>query len=191
MMVSYELAEYLSVRKTISAPVSKVWSVFLDMNQWYTDYHWDWVSGPPYQGVGLQEGQVLKASPLYGAGLQDPTLFFFQEQVKVTPEAEIVVKITAADPASLSAEYATAVKDIVAFYHWEFIGARDSTTILVRSYCNLRTEKRPAESVLEDLTATFYRIWNKSLDKLETIVCDSSSRRTPNGAADAQSGPNH
>jgi len=28
---------------------------------------------PPYEGVGLQEGQVLRANPLYGVGLQDST----------------------------------------------------------------------------------------------------------------------
>jgi hypothetical protein len=85
MSISYELAEYLSLKRTIGAPVTKVWPVFLDMNRWYTDYHWDWISGPPYQGVGLQEGQVLKATPLYGVGMLDPTLYYLQEQVKVTP----------------------------------------------------------------------------------------------------------
>ena len=175
MTISYELAEYLSVRKTIGAPVRRVWPVFLDMNRWYTDYHWDWISGPPYQGVGLQEGQVLKASPLYGVGMQDPTLYYLQEQVKVTPETEIVVKLTAANPKSMSAEYATEVRDVVAFYHWDFVGAANSTTIIIRSYCNLRTDKRPAESVLADLTAMFHQSWNKCLDKLETIVRDSSA----------------
>ncbi len=41
MTISYELAEYLSLKKTIGAPVRRVWPVFLDMNRWYTDYHWD------------------------------------------------------------------------------------------------------------------------------------------------------
>jgi hypothetical protein len=176
MTISYELAEYLSVKRTIGAPVGRVWPVFLDMNRWYTDYHWDWVSGPPYEGVGLQEGQTLKASPLYGVGMQDPTLYFLQEQVKVTPETEIVVKLTAANPKSLSADYATEVRDVVAFYHWDFVGAGNSTTLIIRSYCNLRTAKRPAESVLADLTTLFHRSWNKYLDKLETIVCDSSAQ---------------
>ena len=180
MTISYELAEYLSVRKTIGAHVRNVWPVFLDMNRWYTDYHWDWISGPPYQNVGLQEGQVLKASPLYGVGMQDPTLYYLQEQVKVTPETEIVVKITAANPKSLSPDYATEVRDVVAFYHWDFVGAANSTTIIIRSYCNLRTDKRPAETVLADLTAAFHRSWNKSLNKLEAIVCDSSAQRTSN-----------
>jgi hypothetical protein len=58
MAQSYELAEYLVIERTIPAPLRKVWPVFLDMNRWYVDYHWDWISGPPYEGVGLQEGQV-------------------------------------------------------------------------------------------------------------------------------------
>jgi hypothetical protein len=53
MMPSYELAEYLLIERTIPAPVRHVWPVFLDMNRWYMDYHWDWISGPPYEGVGL------------------------------------------------------------------------------------------------------------------------------------------
>jgi hypothetical protein len=107
--------------------------------------------------------------------MQDPTLYYLQEQVKVTPETEIVVKLTAANPKSMSAEYATEVRDVVAFYHWDFVGAANSTTIIIRSYCNLRTDKRPAESVLADLTALFHQSWNKCLDKLETIVRDSSA----------------
>jgi hypothetical protein len=176
MNTSYELAEYLSVRETIGAPVERIWPVFLDMNQWYTDYHWDWISGPPYEGVGLQEGQVLKAVPLYGSGLQDPTLYYLQEQVKVTTETEIVVKLTAANPKSLSADYATEVHDVVAFYHWDFLKEGDSTTILIRSYCNLRTDKRPAEAILTDLTAAFHKSWNKSLNNLASIVCSSANR---------------
>ena len=178
MTTSYELAEYLSLKKTIGAPVGEVWPVFLDMNRWYTDYRWDWISGPPYQGVGLQEGQVLKASPLYGVGMQDPTLYYLQEQVKVTTETEIVVKITAANPVSLSADYATEVRDVVAFYHWDFVESGNSTTILIRSYCNLRTDKRPAETVLAALTTAFHQSWNKSLNTLETIVRDASAHRT-------------
>ena len=72
----YDLARYLEIQRRIPAPVRKVWPVFLDMNRWYVDYHWDWVSGPLYEGVGLQEGQILKATPLYGAALNDSTLFF-------------------------------------------------------------------------------------------------------------------
>jgi hypothetical protein len=173
MTISYELAEYLSVKKTIGAPIGRVWPVFLDMNQWYTDYHWDWISGPPYEGVGLQEGQVLKASPLYGVGMQDPTLYYLQEQIKVTTESEIVVKLTANDPGSMTADYGTEVHDMVAFYHWEFIGDGDSTMIIIRSYCNLRTEKRPSETILADLVLAFHRSWNKSLGNLERIVCES------------------
>jgi hypothetical protein len=110
--------------------------------------------------------------------MQDPTLYYLQEQVKVTTETEIVVKLTAANPKSMSPDYATEVRDIVAFYHWDFVGAGNSTTILIRSYSNLRTDKRPAEAVLADLTTAFHRSWNKSLNKLETIVCDSSAQRT-------------
>ena len=178
MTISYELAEYLSVKKTIGAPVGRVWPVFMDMNQWYTDYHWEWISGPPYEGVGLQEGQVLKASPLYGVGMQDPTLYYLQEQIKVTTESEIVVKLTAANPKSMSADYETEVRDVVAFYHWDFLKAGNSTTILIRSYCNLRTDKRPAEAILTDLTTAFHKSWNKSLNNLASIVGNSSANRT-------------
>ena len=72
---------------------------------------------------GLQEGQVLKATPLYGAALGDPTLFYYQEQLKVTTHSEIVVKLTADNPHSMSAEYGTTVRDLVAFYHWHFTEA--------------------------------------------------------------------
>ena len=178
MTKSYELAEYLSIERTIPAPVRRVWPVFLDMNRWYTDYHWEWVSGPPYEGVGLQEGQVLRANPLYGVGLEDSTLYYIQEQLKVTTDREIVVKLTAYDPKSVSAEYGTEVRDIVAFYHWQFIGTRDSTTIAIRSYSNIRTDKRPSEAVISDLTALFHRSWNKCLDNLEALVCGSSAGQT-------------
>lgn len=177
MTNTYELAEYLSLRKTIKAPIRKVWPTFLDMNQWYTDYHWDWYSGPPYAGVGLQEGQVLITRPLYGVGLQDPTLFYYQEQVKITAETEIVVKLTANDPRSMTADYGTEVQDMVAFYHWDFIGDGDSTIIVIRSYCNLRTDKRPSETILADLVLAFHRSWNKSLASLEGIVCESPAER--------------
>ena len=175
MTNSCELAEYLSLRRAIRAPVGNVWPVFLDMNRWYTDYHWDWISGPSYAGIGLQEGQVLKARPLYGVGLQDPTLFYYQEQVKVTTETEIVVKLTANDPKSMTADYGTEVRDMVAFYHWDFVGERDSTIISIRSYSNLRTDRRPSESLLADLVVAFHRSWNKSLANLEGIVCGSSA----------------
>jgi hypothetical protein len=177
MTNSYELAEYLSIERTIPAPVRRVWPVFLDMNRWYTDYHWEWVSGPPYEEVGLQEGQVLRANPLYGAGLEDSTLYYFQEQLKVTTDREIVVKLTAFDPKSLSAEYGTEVSDVVAFYHWQFIGAPDSTTIAIRSYCNIRTDKRPSEATIAHLTELFHRSWNKCLDNLEALVCGSAAEQ--------------
>ena len=148
-----------------------VWPAFLDMNQWYADYHWDWISGPPYDGVGLQEGQVLKATPLYGAGLEDPSLFYFQEQLKVTKESEIVVKLTANDAKSMSAEYGTEVRDLVAFYHWHFTELRGSTTIAIRSYSNIRTAKRPSETIITDLQAAFHRSWNKCLGNLAVLVC--------------------
>jgi hypothetical protein len=51
MTDSYELAEYIYTETTIPAPVRAVWPAFLDMNRWYTDYHWDWISGPPYDGT--------------------------------------------------------------------------------------------------------------------------------------------
>jgi len=44
---------------------------------------------------------------------------------------------------------------MVAFYHWDFIGERDSTIISIRSYSNLRTDRRPSETVLADLVVAF------------------------------------
>jgi hypothetical protein len=173
MTKSYELGEYLYTETTILAPVRTVWPAFLDMNRWYSDYHWDWVSGPPYDGVGLQEGQVLKAIPLYGVGLEDPSLFYYQEQLKVTKESEIVVKLTADNPQSMSAEYGTEVRDIVAFYHWHFTEVHGSTTIAIRSYSNLRTDKRPSETILTELISAFHRSWNKCLRNLQQLVCES------------------
>ena len=173
MINSYELAEYLSIERTIPAPVRTVWAVFFDMNRWYTDYHWDWISGPPYEGVGLQEGQVLRANPLYGAGLQDPTLYYLQEQLKVTTDAEIVVKITAAEPKAVSAEYGTEVRDVVAFYHWQFIDSDESTVLAIRSYSNIRTDKRPSETVIAGQMRLFHLSWNKALGNLEALVSRS------------------
>jgi hypothetical protein len=175
MTRSYELAEYLSLTRSIRAPVHEVWPVFLDMNRWYTDYHWDWISGPAYAGIGLQEGQVLKATPLYGVGLQDPSLFYYQEQIKVTSQLEIVVKLTANDPKSMTADYGTEVRDMVAFYHWDFVDERDSTTVVIRSYSNLRTDKRPDETLLADLIVAFHGSWSRSLATLEGIVCGASA----------------
>ena len=176
MTIPYELAEYLSVKKAIGAPVGKVWPVFLDMNRWYTDYHWDWISGPPYQGVGLQEGQVLKASPLYGVGIQDPTLYYLQEQVKVTAETEIVVKITAANPKSMSSDYATEVRDIVAFYHWDFLDNRGRTRIGIRSYSNIRMTEKPSARIIADLTHLFYRSWGNALNNLALLAASSAAQ---------------
>jgi hypothetical protein len=174
MTHSYELAEYLGIERTIPAPLRKVWPVFLDMNRWYTDYHWDWISGPPYEGVGLQDGQLLKATPLYGVALDDQALFYYQEQLKVTSHSEIVVKLTADDPKRMSAEYGTEVRDLVAFYHWHFTEAQNATLIAIRSYSNIRTEKRPSETIITDLVALFHRSWSKCLDNLAGLVCDSA-----------------
>ena len=127
--------------------------------------------------VGLQKGKFSKTSPLYGVGMQDPC-GYLQEQIKVTTESEIVVKFTAANPKSMSADYETEVRDVVAFYHWDFLKAGNSTTILIRSYCNLRTDKRPAEAILTDLTMAFHKSWNKSLNNLASIVGNSSANRT-------------
>jgi hypothetical protein len=175
---SYELAEYLGIERKIGAPVREVWPIFLDMNRWYTDYHWDWISGPSYEGIGLQEGQVLKATPLYGVALGDPTLFYYQEQLKVTTHSEIVVKLTADNPHCMSAEYGTTVRDLVAFYHWHFTEAQGSTSIAIRSYSNIRTDKRPPETVIADLIALFHQSWNKCLDNLEALVCNSAGTRS-------------
>jgi hypothetical protein len=174
MTHSYELAEYLWIERSIPAPLRKVWPVFLDMNRWYTDYHWDWISGPRYEGVGLQEGQLLKATPLYGVALDDQALFYYQEQLKVTTHSEIVVKLTADNPNRMSAEYGTEVRDLVAFYHWHFTEAQNTTLIAIRSYSNIRTDKRPSETIITDLVALFHRSWNKCLDNLAGLVCDSA-----------------
>lgn len=170
MNKSYELAEYLATQRTIDAPVATVWPLYLDMNRWYTDYRWDWVSGPPYDDIGLQEGQVLRAIPLYGVGLQDPTLFYYQEQLRVTKETEIVVKLTADDPKSMSAEYGTEVRDAVAFYHWDFSAVAHRTQIGIRSYSNIRTDRRPDEVIISNLVAAFHRSWNKCLDNLAALA---------------------
>jgi hypothetical protein len=169
-VTSYELAEYIYTESTFRAPVNTVWSKFLDMNRWYTDYHWDWISGPPYEGFGLQEGQVLKATPLYGTGLDDPSLFYLQEQLKVSKESEIVVKLTASDPKSMSSEYGTEVRDLVAFYHWHFTGLNGSTTLAVRSYSNIRTDKRPSNAIIDGLQTAFHRSWDKCLNNLAKLV---------------------
>lgn len=166
----YELAEYLQTERVIQAPARRLWPVFLDMNGWYTDYHWDWISGAPYGNVGLQEGQVLKVTPLYGAGLRDPSLFYYQEQLKITPHSEIVVKLTADDPLSMSSEYGAEVRDLVAFYHWHFTDLHDSTLIVIRSFSHIRIDKRPSESNIDDLVAFFHLSWNKCLDNLAALV---------------------
>jgi hypothetical protein len=129
-----------------------------------------WISGPPYDGAGLQEGQVFKATPQYGVGLDDASLWYFQEQLKVTKESEIVVKLTASEPKSMSAEYGTEVRDLVAFYHWQFMEARESTTIAIRSFSNIRTDKRPSEQIITDLQAAFHCLWEKCLKNLEVLV---------------------
>jgi hypothetical protein len=170
----YELAEYLATGADIDAPLATVWPLYLDMNRWYTDYRWDWVSGPPYVGIGLQEGQVLKASPLYGAGLHDPTLFYYQEQLKVTKEEEIVVKLTAHNPSSMSAEYGPEVYDLVAFYHWDFIDNKGRTRIGVRSYSNMRMAEKPSASIISDLTNLFYQSWGKCLNNLAALATSST-----------------
>lgn len=136
----YELGEYIYTETTICAPVPAVWPLFLDMNRWYTDYHWDWISGPPYDGVGLQERQVLKATPQYGAGLEDASLWYFQEQLKITKEAEIVVKLTASEPKSMSAEYGARLSSPIcrrrfiahgtnAWGIWQCLFARDEIAV--------------------------------------------------------------
>jgi hypothetical protein len=170
----YELAEYLATGADIRAPLATVWPLYLDMNRWYTDYHWDWVSGPPYAGIGLQQGQVLKASPLYGAGLGDPTLFYYQQQLQVTPEKEIVVKLTAPNPSAMSAEYGVAVYDLVAFYQWDFSDKQGHTSIAIRSYSNIRMAEEPSAHIISDLTDLFYRSWGKCLNNLAVLATSSA-----------------
>jgi hypothetical protein len=99
-------------------------------------------------------------------------LFYFREQLNVTTESEIVVKLTASDAKSMSAEYGTAVRDLVAFYHWHFTAMRGSTTIAIRSYSNIRTDKRPSETTITDLQTAFHRSWSKCLNKLSVLVCE-------------------
>jgi hypothetical protein len=176
MKKPYELTEYLTTGADIDAPLITVWPLYLDMNRWYTDYHWDSVSGPPYAGIGLQEGQILKATPLYGAGLSDSTLFYYQEQLKVTKEAEIVVKLTAHRPRSMSAEYGAEVYDVVAFYHWDFFDNRGRTRITVRSYSNIRLAEKPSARVVSDLTQLFYRSWDNALNNLARLAASSAKR---------------
>jgi hypothetical protein len=62
------------------------------------------------------------------------------------------------------------VQDLVAFYHWHFTEAQNSTLIAVRSYSNIRTDKRPCETIIADLEAAFHQSWNKCLDNLEALV---------------------
>jgi len=64
------------------------------------------ISGPSYAGIGLQEGQVLKASPCMELACKIPRSFTIRSSVKVTTETEIVVKLTANDPKSMTADYA-------------------------------------------------------------------------------------
>jgi hypothetical protein len=92
------------------------------------------------------------------------------EQLKVIKESEIVVKLTASEPKSMSAEYGIEVRDLVAFYHWYFMDARGSTTIAIRSYSNIRTDKRPSEGIITDLQAAFHRSWDKCLKNLAALV---------------------
>jgi hypothetical protein len=108
---------------------------------------------------------------LYGVALNDPALFYYQEQLKVTPHSEIVVKLTADNAKNMSVEYGTEVRDVVAFYHWHFTEVQDSTLIAIRSYCNIRADKRPDEKIITDLVALFHLSWNKCLDKLQEIAC--------------------
>ena len=103
--------------------------------------------------------------------MEDPFLFYYQE-LKVTKESEFVVKLTADYPQSMSAEYGTEVRDIVAFYHWHFTEVHGSTTIAIRSYSNLRTDQHPSETMLTELISAFHRSWNKCLENLEQHVCE-------------------
>lgn len=166
----FELTEYLSTHADIAAPVATVWPMFLDMNRWYTDYHWDSLSGPDYGSVGLQEGQVLKATPLYGAGLADPTLFFYQKQLKLVKESEIVVMLTAHDPKAVSADYGTEVLDVVAFYHWDFKGDGERTRIDVRSYSHIQLIAPPDPDAVLALERLFFLSWGKCLGQLAELA---------------------
>jgi hypothetical protein len=71
----------------------------------------------------------------------------------------------------MSAEYGTEVRDLVAFYHWHFTETRGSTTIAIRSYSNIRTDRRPSEAIITDLQTAFHRSWNKCLGNLAVLVC--------------------
>ena len=128
MPQSYELAEYPVIERTIPAPVREgVAGPRRDMNSLVRGLSLGWISGPPY------------------------ALFYYQGKGKssrqrpVTPYSEIVVKLTADNAKNMSAEYGTEVRDVVAFYHWHFSEVQDFARIAIRSYCNLRTDQRPAE----------------------------------------------
>ncbi len=166
----FELTEYLATHADIAAPVATVWPMFLDMNRWYTDYHWDSLSGPDYGSVGLQEGQVLKTTPRYGVGLADPTLFFYQKQVKLVKESQIVVMLTAHDPKALSADYGTEVLDLVAFYHWDFKGDGERTRIDIRSYSHIQLIAPPDPDTVLALERGFFGSWGKCLGQLAELA---------------------
>ena len=72
------------------------------------------------------------------------------------------------------ADFGTEVHDIVAFYHWHFTEVQDSTLIAIRSFSNVRTDKRPAEKIITDIAAAFDHSWSKCFDKLEALVCPSA-----------------
>jgi hypothetical protein len=55
---------------------------------------------------------------------------------------------------------------------WHFMEVHGSTTIAVRSYSNIRTDKRPSEATVTDLIALFHHSWNKCLKNLEELVCE-------------------
>lgn len=99
-------------------------------------------------------------------------MFYLEEQLKVTEESEIVVKLTASSAQSMSAEYGTEVRDLVALYHWDFTETRGSTAIAIRSYSNIRTDKRPSETLISGLQTAFHRSWSKCLNKLSVLVCN-------------------
>ncbi len=162
----FELTEYLATHADIAAPAATVWPIFLDMNCWYTDYHWDSLSGPAYGSVGLQEGQILKATPRYGAALADPELFFYQKQLKLVTESEIVVMLTARDPKSVSADYGTEVLDLVAFYHWDFTDVGAGCRIDVRSYSHIQLVEQPDPGTISALERLFFKSWGRCLRQL-------------------------
>ncbi len=154
-------------------PVRIVWPVFRDMSRWYSEYHFETVSGPPYQsGTGFLEGQVVRVKSSVGmprspntAAVPEGPEHFLVKTLKVTPEREIVVVLSG---------NAYDWRQIVQFYVWRMAPQAEHTALSIDAYGRVELFQPIAQAEASEyesrLLKNWHRSWSEALQSLKSML---------------------